>query len=409
MTVSLPKPSIHSSPGVKLRYYRELKQISHEELSKALGHENIWYVVNLEKGFNPIFYEDAVKLAEILNIDPDDLLTEYTRFCKPGYGQRIKRIRHEYQMSQEEFADLVETRRANLAVWESEHKSIHPEYGRFLHLKMLAEKKGLDFDKLIQDEDSCVDDYTRFIQGDIPKKIRTIRSVCGCFKSEFGSMFGFDSPSSAVIGWESGRTKPLRSNFYKLQEIAASVGIDMDKLNEDPDFYRDEYTEFIRTDCDKKIRYIRLQHDMYMEQFAELIGTSGNTISEWEAGNCVPMRSWFPEIKKAAENKGIDLNELNDNPDIYRDPFIELIQNRDCSKWIRQIRKDCGLSVEAFARYLGVSKSAIWEWENEKTIRKPSRESFNKIIETAKMRGVEIYDPYRTETLADPKTPGREE
>ena len=26
-----------------------------------------------------------------------------------------------------------------------------------------------------------------------------------------------------------------------------------------------------------------------MEQFAEMIGTSGNTISEWEAGNCVPM------------------------------------------------------------------------------------------------------------------------
>ncbi|MBQ6450524.1 MAG: helix-turn-helix transcriptional regulator, partial [Solobacterium sp.] len=104
MAISLPKPSIHASPGEKLRYYRELKQLNQEEISRILGHESIWYIVNLEKGFNPIFYEDAVKLAGVLDIDPDDLLTEYTRFCRPGYGERIKRIRYEYRMSQAEFA-----------------------------------------------------------------------------------------------------------------------------------------------------------------------------------------------------------------------------------------------------------------------------------------------------------------
>ena len=74
-------------------------------------------------------------------------------------------------MSQGEFADLVETKRANVGIWECEYKNIHPEYGRFLHLKMLAEQKGLDFNKLIQDEEYCVDDYKRFIRGDIPKKM----------------------------------------------------------------------------------------------------------------------------------------------------------------------------------------------------------------------------------------------
>jgi hypothetical protein len=97
-----------------------------------------------------------------------------------------------------EFADLVETRRANVGIWECEYKNIHPEYGRFLHLKMLAEQKGLDFNKLIQDEEYCVDDYKRFIKGDIPKKIRNIRAACGCFMGDFGRLMGFDNAGSAI-------------------------------------------------------------------------------------------------------------------------------------------------------------------------------------------------------------------
>ncbi len=405
MAVCLPKPSVHASPGEKLRYYRQIKQISQEEISRILGCKNIWYITNLEKGFNPIFYEDAVKLAGVLDIDPDDLLTEYTRFCRPGYGERIKRIRYEYRMSQAEFANLVETRRDNLSIWESEHQNIHPEYGRFLHLKMLAEQKGLDFARLIQDSEYCVDDYKRFIQSDIAKKIRNIRAAFGCFMEEFGKMMGLDNAASIISEWEAGKAKPTRKNFYKLRDLAVSAGIDMDKLNEDPDFYKDEYAEFIETDCGDKIRYIRLQYGIFMEQFGEMIGTSGNTVSEWESGHNIPMRNWFSEIKRAAQNIGIDLNAINGHPEIYRDPFTELIQKQDSTAWVRRIRKQCGLSVEAFARYLDVSRNAVWQWESDQIFRKPSRESFSKIVEIAKMRGVDIYDPWRTETLADTEAP----
>ena len=142
-----------------------------------------------------------------------------------------------------------------------------------------------------------------------------------------------------------------------------------------------------------------------MEQFGEMIGTSGNTVSEWESGHNIPMRNWFSEIKRAAENIGIDLNAINGHPEIYRDPFTELIQKQDSTAWVRRIRKQCGLSVEAFARYLDVSRNAVWQWESDQIFRKPSRESFSKIVETAKMRGVDIYDPWRTETLADTEAP----
>lgn len=45
-----------------------------------------WFINNFEKRFNPIYYEDAVKFAEILlsqSLGEDFLLDEYTRFCRP--------------------------------------------------------------------------------------------------------------------------------------------------------------------------------------------------------------------------------------------------------------------------------------------------------------------------------------
>ena len=271
------------------------------------------------------------------------------------------------------------------------------------------EKIKADIAAQIRNLREADDVLRKFIQGDIPKKIRNIRAACGCFMGDFGRLMGFDNAASAISQWEAGNTKPSRKYFYKLRELAVSVGIDMDKLNDDPDFYKDEYAEFIETDCGDKIRYIRLQYGVFMEQFAEMIGTSGNTISEWEAGNCVPMRYWFPEIKKAAANKGIDLNALNGHPEIYKDPFTELIQKQDSEEWVRRIRKQCGLTVDAFARYIGVSRSTVNSWETHQNCRKPSRESFNRIVEMAKMRGVDIYDPWRTETLANPAASERKE
>lgn len=397
----MPGPSVHASPGEKLRYYRELKQMSQEELSRKLGHDNLWYIVNLEKGFNPIFYEDAVRLAEVLDIDPEDLLTEYTRFCKPGYGARIKRIRHEYQATQAEFSEMADTERAHIAVWECEYHNIHPEYSSFLKLKKLAEDKSIDFQKLIDDEEYCIDDYERFIKADIPKKVRNIRSAYGMFQRDFAKMLGCIDSGSAVSQWESGKGKPLRKTFYKLRDAAVAVGIDMNKLNEDPDFYRDEYAEFIETDCGDKIRYIRLKHDLYMEQFGEMIGVAGSTVGQWETGGSIPTKVWFPEIKKAAEQVGIDLDSLNGHPEIYKDPFTELIQKQDSAEWVRRIRKESGLTIEDFARYVGVSTTAVWQWETDKKCWKPGRRSFDKIVEIAVMKGIDIYDTWGTESVAD--------
>lgn len=81
-----------------------------------------WGIVNIEKGFNPIYYKDAVAFGKTLGIDPDVLLNEYTRFCKPGYGKRIKTIRNLYGVSQYDFAEMLGADRSTVSVWEAVSK-----------------------------------------------------------------------------------------------------------------------------------------------------------------------------------------------------------------------------------------------------------------------------------------------
>lgn len=132
-----------AAPGEILRYYREKNGISKAELGEKLGITDFG-IVNLEKGFNPIHYKDAVAAGEMLGLDPEELLDDYTRFCKPGYGKRIKKIRSAYGLSQKAFAELVGAYRSTVSIWEAEINDLHPGRDKYHRLMELAAEKGVD-------------------------------------------------------------------------------------------------------------------------------------------------------------------------------------------------------------------------------------------------------------------------
>ncbi len=81
-----------------------------------------------------------------MNLDPEELLDEYTRFCKPGYGKKIKKIRAAYSVSQREFAEHVGVSRSTVSIWEAEIKDSHPNRDTYRKLMEMAAEKGVDFD-----------------------------------------------------------------------------------------------------------------------------------------------------------------------------------------------------------------------------------------------------------------------
>ena len=140
---SLPAVSPETTPGEKLRYYRELHGLSQEQLGKLIGMTS-WGIINYEKGFNPIYYEIAVKLGAILHVDSAEFMDEYTTFCMPGYGKRIKAIRALYGLSQVKFAEISGFPRYTTSMWEAEIYNHHPRREAYQRLKALAEAKGVN-------------------------------------------------------------------------------------------------------------------------------------------------------------------------------------------------------------------------------------------------------------------------
>lgn len=391
VNLALPYPSIsnRATPGEKVRYYRELKGISQNALGEALGISN-WGIVNFEKGFNPIHYKNAVELAKALDVPTDELMDEYSRFCMPGYGERLKRIRIAHEMSQDEFSRILGVTRSTEAIWECEYEEIHPSREAFKRIKELAEDKDLDMNQLIKDPSVYIDDYERFIDDNCAKKVRYIRSAYGMHKQAFGQMVGCEG-SSAVSLWESGKTKPMRKQFNAIRDAAETKGIDIKVLNENPDFYKDGYIRFTEKDCGQKIKHIRVSMGLLQREFAEKVGCAGNTISEWEYGNNLPTKPFYLAIRRIASEAGIDLDLLNDDPDEYRDRYEEFIQDGYEDR-IRHIRHACGLSLRKFGQLVGVTCTAVCQWEDKEKYRRPCREAFERIIRIAEERGIDIYD-----------------
>ena len=132
-----------SEPGQRLRYERVIRNFTANQLGTMAGHRE-GYIINLEKGFNPIYYEDAIVLGNILEIEPEVLLDEYTLFCKLGYGDRIRRIRNAFGLSQTAFANILGTCRSTISVWEIEYNNQHPSRKIYDKLMELAENNGVN-------------------------------------------------------------------------------------------------------------------------------------------------------------------------------------------------------------------------------------------------------------------------
>ena len=195
-------------------------------------------------------------------------------------------------------------------------------------------------------------------------------------------MLGYEGDTSSCL-WELEKQKPLRKYFGRIRFLAEAKGISLARLNEDPDFYRDAYSKFIERDSGKKIRYIRLTYGVYTDIFGRMLGCSGNAVAVWERGQYIMGRQYFDTLQRLAAKKGISLDELNDDPSIYQDPY-DVFCSGNCAAKIHFVRICCGMSIVGFASEIGVSSTTVNSWEStspDKYSRRPGREAFRKICD----------------------------
>lgn len=95
-------------------------------------------IVNYEKQFQEIYDDQAQKLAEVLGMDSNLLLDDYTKFVTPGYGQRIKTLRSKLGLSQKKFSEMLGVNRSTVFIWEIElHRPSRQNYQNMIAIKNL--------------------------------------------------------------------------------------------------------------------------------------------------------------------------------------------------------------------------------------------------------------------------------
>ena len=139
LTFDFPKVGASAPPYKQLEYYRSSKGLSKAQLGEMIGVPAA-EIINYEKQFQEIYYEQALMLSEALDINVDLLLDDYTKFLMPGYGARIKEIRSALGVSQGKFAELIGVNRSTVSIWEIEyHRPSRENYIKMLSYMVCKE------------------------------------------------------------------------------------------------------------------------------------------------------------------------------------------------------------------------------------------------------------------------------
>ena len=369
-----------------LQHYREAHGMTREQLSAATGIA-VGKIMDYESNVIALHYESAKRIAEALDIDCALLMDEYTEFCKPGYGKRIRTIRIQSGLTQEEFSELLDFNRSNESTWEDELHNRRPNRESYQRVKKVAADAGINIRKLIDEPDAYIDEYAVFVERDCGKKIRQIRFAHGVVTKVFAEKIGCDWQT--LEHWEIDRAKPLRKYYESIKQAAQEVGIDISRLNDDPDYFVSDYQGFIQADCGSKIRSVRMAYNYGLNQFGKLLGCTGEAVARWEKNICVPELKYYKIIERAAMDKGISISRLNKTPVLFGDEYKDFCAG-EYGQVIRKVRQTCDMTQYAFAVMIGVSMSTVGNWETQRVI--PARDHYTKLKKIARQKGVTLND-----------------
>lgn len=107
------------TPGQYLKYHRTFQGLSTRELAEKVGIVPATLVL-YENDRHPIKYSTAVALANVLGIDRNRLLDEYTAFVDYPYSSLLKMVRQELSLTQMQMAEVIGIGQTSYSGWERE-------------------------------------------------------------------------------------------------------------------------------------------------------------------------------------------------------------------------------------------------------------------------------------------------
>lgn len=187
----------------------------------------------------------------------------------------LKSIRKRLGLTQQALARLLTVSPLTVASWES--GKARPRKRRLAQIIALRSMGRADVDKVLEREPELV--------AMKPGEIKMLRSRLGLTQVELARRLGV-SPA-AVTTWEAGRTTPTPHNRQALAAMR-------DLKPQEPEEARGPARLRARQRAPKAaispdaIRALRKRLNMSQKQFADTVGVSLNTVSNWETGHTAP-------------------------------------------------------------------------------------------------------------------------
>lgn len=123
----------------------------------------------------------------------------------------------------------------------------------------------------------------------IGEKIWEIRKNKKLTQKQFGNLLGTNQ--QAIVRWEKGKSLPNIKTLKKIEELNGSPVA--------------EISDYLKVG--EKIKHIRLERSMTLEQFGRLFNTHKQVVSLWENGKHLPKSN---KLKKIANSVGMSVIEL---------------------------------------------------------------------------------------------------
>ena len=238
-------------------------------------------------------------------------------------GERIKFMRTQMALTQQELADKFFYDRILVRNWERGTQTPSPE-----QLKTI-ENLYSEFQKQAQREWFNADDK------DFPKKLRAFRHERKLTQIELAEAVG--TKRREIISWESGKEVPKPMNIKALRKLQQleTKGDSLDKFHEN---------------FPEKLKALQKHLVCTIEELAEFLGVGKVAVFRWLDGTHLPTITMARDIEQICANQNIDFNNIGEEPKI---------SPNDISK----LRNVLGLTQEELATQFSIHIRTVQAWE----------------------------------------------
>lgn len=279
-----------------------------------------------------------------------------------SFANRLKRLRKEAHLTQQDVADYFKTSPQSYAQWEKGQRSPSKE-----SLEKLASYFGVSVSYLVGESDTI--DYGAFkeqstrIQLSDDKtfieRLKELRKQSGLTQQQLADIVGTTQQNIAF--WETGRQRPKQPSLIKL---ANYFNVSIDYLLVGKAQAEEKLSVF-----PERLKQLRVEAKLTQQQMAEAFNIKQPTYAQWETGRTKP--------------KGETLERFADFFNVSTDYLLGKTQPRTelsvFPERLRQLRIETDLTQQELAKNLNVSQQIIGLWERGK--RKPKIEAITNIAE----------------------------